>query len=111
MQTMRCSVQLYMTAANQAGNATCTVDMLDSQGDVTDTAQVRFSVNATVTDTVAVSDGTRESLGGGDSGHRTCQEKCGNGIFNMLCFYWNNCKEQLAKAFAVISSSIIIGAH
>jgi hypothetical protein len=102
-------MQLYMTATEGAESAACTMDMLNSQGDVTDSAQVQFTVNATVTDPIAVSDGTREALSRGDSGHRTCQDKCGNGMFNLLCFYWNSCKGQMAKAIGIVLSAFILG--
>lgn len=64
--------QMYLTAPEGTEEAVCSVTMLDSQGEVTDEREVRFQVNATDTDELAVSDGTREALDGGDSGHRSC---------------------------------------
>lgn len=99
-----------MTAAEAADSAACTIDMLDSQGDVTDSKQLHFVVNATATDSLALSDGTRESLTGGDSGHTSCADKCGGGMFNLVCFWWNSCKEELAKAIGLIVGLLVFGA-
>ena len=103
-------LQLYMTAADGAESAECTIDMLDSQSDITDTKQLNFVVNATVTDSLALSDGTREGLTGGDSGHRSCSDKCGGSMFNLVCFWWNSCKEELAKSIALIVGLLVFGA-
>ena len=69
--------------------------MLDSQGELTDTRQILFSVNATATDSLSVSDGTRESLTGGDDGSVSCSQRCGN-AFALLCFYLKGCNSELA---------------
>jgi hypothetical protein len=58
-------MQLFMASGSKAPEANCTVDLLDSQGSVTDTKVLRFSVNATSVDDIAVSDGTREALSTG----------------------------------------------
>ena len=98
---------MFVTAANASADASCTAVMLDSQAVETDRLQVNFSVNATVTDAAVISDGTREALDGGDSGHRTCTERCG-GPLSVMCFYWNGCNAELGKALLYIA--LIIGA-
>jgi hypothetical protein len=93
-----------MTAPDAAPAANCTLELLDSQGDVTDMAIVTFSVNATVTDLVPVSDGTRDALTGGDNGNstaRTCKERCGS-MFNVLCLYWKGCTSELTGAIGIV---------
>jgi hypothetical protein len=87
-------MQLFMASGSKAPEANCTVDLLDSQGSVTDTKVLRFSVNATSVDDIAVSDGTREALSQGDSNApRACASKCG--MFNIVCLWWRGCTREL----------------
>jgi hypothetical protein len=104
------SLQVYLTAPEGSKNASCLAEMFDSQGELTDSRVVLFSVNATVTDSLSVSDGTRESLTGGDSNSMTCTQRCGN-AFALLCFYLKGCKSELAKAIGLIFFLMFVGAH
>ena len=101
-------VQMYLTAPDGATSAECTADMLDSQGALTDTRQVLFSVNATVTDSLSVSDGTRESLTGGDRNARNCG--CSS-FFSLLCFFRFGCTGSMMKAIGTILTMLATGAH
>jgi Male gamete fusion factor len=103
-------MQMYLTAADGAAAAECTAGLLDSQGELTDSRIVEFSVNATQTDPLAQSDGTRESLNGGDSGARTCADKCAN-VFSLLCFWWKGCTAALIKGISLIVVMIFFGAR
>ena len=88
-------VQFYMTTADAAAEANCTVTLYDSQNTVTDEAVVVFSVNATVVDDQAVSDGTREELTDDDMPERrNCRDRCG--LVNVPCMIWRRCGSALA---------------
>lgn len=103
-------VQIYLTAPEGSKNASCIAEMLDSQNELTDSRMIVFSVNATVTDSLSVSDGTRESLTGGDSNAMTCTQRCGN-AFALICFYLKGCNAELAKAIGLIVFLIFVGTH
>jgi hypothetical protein len=66
-------------------------------------------VNATTTDERPVSDGTREALGPGDSGHKSCRQRCGS-LLNVVCLYWKGCKKEVITVLLTIVVGSILGA-
>lgn len=106
-----CNTTQVSLATTEAKNDTsCWVDVLDSQNVVTDSKQVFFSVLATTFDNLAVSDGVRESLNGGDSGSVTCLQRCGS-IFSFWCLQLKGgCSSEIARGVATIVCSLVLGA-
>eukprot|EP00892_Ulva_mutabilis_P000250 jgi/Ulvmu1/10225/UM060_0025.1 len=103
----RITFEFYMTTAAAATDANCTATLYDSQNEVTDEAVVRFSINATAVDGVAVSDGTREDLtGDGMSESQSCRDRCGP--VNIPCLIWRRCGAELATVLGTCVGVLLL---
>ena len=105
-------MQLYMASDQGEEQVNCTVDLFDSQGVVTDTAVLMFSVNATVYEALpdpfpppairTVEDFTPPAV-------VSCIEKCG--MFNLVCLWWKGCTGEIAKFFAGMAGGLLGRVH
>jgi len=102
------SFEVYMTSQAAVVGASCTVRVLDSQNKVTDTAVVRFDVNATSVDAQVMSDGTRETLSGSAPAARTCLDKCGS-VLNFVCLYLRGCNKELGLGVFIVLGTLCAG--
>jgi hypothetical protein len=103
-----CWLQVYF-ADSVAADANCTAALFNAAEALLDTFVVAFRVNATITDGLAVSDGTREALGSGDNGQLSCTKRCGS-WFNLICLYWKGCNKELATVLVLCALVPTLGA-
>lgn len=101
-------VQVYMASSDGAAQANCTIDLFDSQGQVTDTEVLSFVVNATVFESLPdpmAPPAVRTTESFSPSAVVSCIEKCG--MFNAVCLWWRGCTGELAKLFGGIAGGLI----
>lgn len=86
----------------------CTIDLFDSQGEVTDTRVLSFSVNATVYDPLPdplPPPAVKSTENFSPPAVVSCIEKCG--MFNAVCLWWRGCTGEIAKLFGGIAGGLI----
>jgi hypothetical protein len=101
-------MQVYMTQSDAVVSVNCTIDLIDSQSQITDTDVLMFSVNATVFEPLPdplppPEQKTVETFS--PPVVATCIDACG--MFNAACLWWKGCTRELVKMFGGIVGGLV----
>lgn len=108
-EVRRIVFQISFADSRAEAEANCTTSLFSAADALLDIYVVSFSVNATTTDSIPISDGVRDSLGPGDNGSRSCVERCGSWL-NVVCLYFKGCTKELTVVAVAIVTVPVLGA-